>query len=76
MFILLGLSLFGFAYGFFHHWRFIKAGGQPRVMIVPPALQTPDMRVAYRGMCRGYGVFVVAGAIMGFIAAVWGPVVI
>jgi ABC-type multidrug transport system permease subunit len=76
MFVLLAIALVGFAYGAYYHSRFIKAGGQRGFVIVVPALQTNDMRFAYQRMSRGYGFFIGAGAFMGFIAAVWGPVVI
>ncbi len=76
MFILLAIALAGFAYGAYHHSRFIKAGGQRGFVIVAPASRTDNMRHAYQRMSRGYGTFIGAGALMGFIAAVWGPVVI
>jgi hypothetical protein len=74
VFSLLALCLLGFAYGIFHHSRFIKEGGQSGFNIVPSHLQTKAMRKADRGMRIGYGVFFVTLATMLFISAKWGPV--
>ena len=76
MFVLLASSLLGFAYGAFHHWRFIKAGGQRGFFFVAPALRTEEMKREYRHMSLGYVTFMIGGGLMAFIAAVWGPVVI
>ena len=73
---LLAIALGGFAYGAYHHSRFIKLGGQRGFSLVAPDAQTDAMREPYLGMRLGYATAFACIAVAGLITAVWGPVVI
>jgi hypothetical protein len=76
VFALLAVAVGGFAYGAYHHSRFIKLGGQRGCSLVAPEAQTDAMREPYRGMKLGYAMAFASIALAGLVTAVWGPVVI
>ncbi len=68
--VALVVCLVGFAYGVFHHARFLKAGGQHGFRVMPVDTMSQSTRASYRAMLIGYAVSIgglASGMAVGFV---------
>ena len=72
--IILIASIPVFFYGMFYHRQFVHLGGQKGLYIVPTEEQTTSMKLAFRGMKIGYGLFGGLIVLMAVITSIFGPI--